>query len=1211
MRFKKPLIIGASILAVLLLAAWVALSTLDLNRFKPRIIQTVKEATGLELAIHGNIELGLGLNLRLLIHDIEIRNASWGSRPEMVTMKRCELKLVLLRLVRGVLEIDHLVFIEPHLLLETDASGMFNFVSVTKDRRKPVLQSTAVPDEAWGLPVRVVKLEKGRITYRSGRTGATYVQRVDRLTLKASTMESPVQVDMAGFLNDRPFVLDGHLGAPADLMLTRQPWPVNLTARIDGAVANIQGVIRNTTRLKDISLQLHAEGTSVSKVLAPAGIPLRADPGPFVFTAVLTNPESVPALEDVDLRIGSPDAVDIRIRGSIGNLPSMQKIQLHVMASCKDLSRFSKNPAKPPPVTGPIAVTGTVHDSGPETLSVHDLRISSGTDSLTGTLDMDFSGNKARAKLTLSSPGLGLEKVTLSFAGGTSLTRLLREIGPADLTLAMVDPFGRAEVEEVDLHLGEPQESEIRVAGRIESLRFMKGTELNFNARGKEAAGLERIFKKPIPVRGPYVISGLVTDLPDKGFVCHDVAVTLGENKGEGLLELHLAGDKPRLNAVLFSRDPDLESIVRPPAINPGMLKALDSLGPFRLAISVVDPAGKPALPSIHARMGKHELVEMSIKGAVGDVRSRRGLDLEVAIQGEEFSRLDRLFRRSLPLKGPFSLKGRILDSEPGVYRLEAVEAMLGKNDIRGWVEAKVEDPVRIDAGLLSQDIDLDVLSPVPRTGVKMLRHIGAWSLKTRMAPSPGRLLVERFDISLAAPDLARARLTGSIQDLPTWQGVDMNISLQGDDLGNFQKDRKKAFPYSGPFALSGRLADPNARMVQVREFNAVFGNNRLEGAFEVSLSPPRPRLAGNISSGTLDLRPLFSKPERHGDTETEPLKAKNPGGKVFPAGQLRLDPLRRMDADMKVHAEQILLPRLAVDKATVHVKIDNGRLEMFPLQGEIGGGSADGRFTLRSKGTTAEAALEFKASQVDLGAMLDELGAAKSVEGILRTEIKAQAQGGSIGALLAGLNGRAVFVLADGRIYNKYIDLLGGGLLPEIYHLINPFSRKEAFSELTCHANHFDIQDGLAVSKIWITDTKYTTVRGAGEIDLGEEQVDMAFRMSPKKSIGIPGLAEIDLNLGDFARSFKVEGTFAQPSVALDPAGAAATLGKMLGGLALFGPIGLAAGLLDLKLGKDHPCLKAVETLENGPGEAEGENAAVERSPESPAQASGQQQGP
>jgi len=821
-----------------------------------------------------------------------------------------------------------------------------------------------------------------------------------------------------------------------------------------------------------------------------------------------------------------------------------------------------------------------------------------------GTLDVDFSGTKPLAELNLSSPGLEFREVVFSFPGAAALTRLLKGIGPADLTFAVFDPFGASEVQEVDLRLGKRQETEIRVTGRIKSLRTMKKTELNFTAQGEEAAHLEKLLGKPIPVKGPFALSGFVTNLPERGFICRDLAATLGGNDATGSMELHLSPDGALLHTVLLLENPDLESIVPTRAENRVILKILDSLGPIKLAVSVADLGGRPAVPTIHARMGTDEGVEVSIQGAIRDVLSRQGLELDLAVHGREFEHLGRVFGKSMLLKGPFSLKSRILDPEPGVYRLEAVEATVGGNDIHGWVEANVAGPLLIEVSLDSRDVDMGVFPAIHGSG-GVLGHMGAWSLKTRMVRHPHKLMVEKFDISLEAPELARADLAGSIQNLFSWQGVEVHISIEGDDLGNLQTVMGKPFPYSGPFALSGRLSDPGSDLLQVRDFHAIFGNNSLEGAFEMVFSLPRPRLAGVISSDSLDLRPLFSKSSEPGQIKKEPVQDKKSEAKVFPGAPLRLDRLESIDADMRVEAGQILLPRLAVDRATVHVKIDNGRLEVFPLRGEIGGGTADGRFTLKREGAAAGAELEFTASQVDLGAMLDELGAAKAVEGMLRAEIKARATGDSIGELMAGLNGRTVFVLTDGRIYNKYIDLLGGGLLREFYRLMTPYSQKEAFSQLTCHANHFDIQDGLAVSKVWVTDTKYTTVRGAGEIDLARERVDMAFRMSPKKSIGIPGFAEIDVNIGDFARSFKVEGAFAQPSVALDPAGPAATLGKMLGGLALFGPIGLAAGFLDLKLGKGHPCLKAVEALENGPGTAQGESgAAAERSP-------AQQQGP
>jgi uncharacterized protein involved in outer membrane biogenesis len=1213
MRWKKPLFIGAIAIATLVTATWLVLWTLDFNRFKPRIIQAVKETSGLDLALNGHVYVSLGLNPRLLIHDVAIRNATWGSRMDMVTMRRCEVSFALSRLLRGAFEIDQLVLVEPDVLIETDASGALNFLSIARDQHLPGRQREEATRKAQFLPVRAVILDKGRFTYRDGQRDVTYVKSVKRLTIAAPSMTSPIQVTMAGSLNDRPIMLEGNFGTPSDMMGTQQAWPVNLAVSVEGTVARIQGTVGDVTRFNDLSLRIHAEGSSVAKILALAGTPTHLDPGPFAFTAALTDPGSIPALQDMDLRIGTQDTVEIKVHGSIENLSSLQGIRLDVMAFIRDLSYLSRDPVRPRPLTGPLTVTGSLHDSASKILSVHNLRITGGKDAMTGFLDLDWSGQRARTKLRLSSPGLELQNILAFDHGNGTWIRLLQGMGPVDLVLLIAGPFGRASVEKVDLRLGTPEQTEMRVRGRIKDVFAVQGIELSFNAQGNDAAELENFIGKPMPIRGPYTISGYVTDGLDKALVCHDLKLTLGNNEVAGLLELQMAGDNPQLNAALFSQKLDLESAVPVQPENQEVLKALHALGPIRLAVSMLDPGRKPGVSTIDVHMGTRELVEVIIKGGIQDVFSLRGVDLHLAVQGNEFRRLHELFRKPLPLKGSFSFRGRVLDPESGVYRLDELEATLGKNDIRGWVEARVEDPVRIRAEFVSQDIDLNALGPMDGTGAELLRHLKSWSIETRVAPFRERVFVESFHISLKAPDIAKAKLTGAIHDLFRWQGIDLTFSMQGDDPVVLKEITGRSFPFSGPFSLTGRVTNPKVDLYEIRDFNAAFGDNTLDGAFDLNLSTPRPRLAADLSSRNLDLRPLFSKPEQDSDKKAELVKGKKSNTRVFPGNPLPLDHLQAIDAEVKLQAAQILFPRLALDNAAVHMKIDDGHLEILPLRGAIGGGTADGGFTLSRDGATAKAALKFKASQVDLGAMLAELGVPKSIEGILRIEIEAQARGDSIGALMAGLNGKAVFVVADGRIYNKYIDLLGGGLFREVYLLMTPFSQKEPFSELTCHINRFDIKEGLAASKIWVTDTKYTTVRGGGEIDLENEKMDMAFRMSPKKSLGISGLAEIDLNLGDFARSFKVGGSFAQPSVTLDPAGAAATIGKMLGGLALFGPIGLAAGLIDLKLGQDHPCIKAIEDLEKDVGTSEEQNKGIpaERPSAYPTQSQEQQQGP
>jgi uncharacterized protein involved in outer membrane biogenesis len=57
--WKKILIAAALLIVVLVMAVCAFLSFYDFNKFKPMIAQAVKEATGRELTIAGDIDIGL------------------------------------------------------------------------------------------------------------------------------------------------------------------------------------------------------------------------------------------------------------------------------------------------------------------------------------------------------------------------------------------------------------------------------------------------------------------------------------------------------------------------------------------------------------------------------------------------------------------------------------------------------------------------------------------------------------------------------------------------------------------------------------------------------------------------------------------------------------------------------------------------------------------------------------------------------------------------------------------------------------------------------------------------------------------------------------------------------------------------------------------------------------------------------------------------
>jgi len=79
MRWEWVLAIVAGLMIALFVTVYVILSGYDFNRFKPQIAQTVRDATGRELTIGGDIRLQIGLTPALVVENVSFQNAPWGS----------------------------------------------------------------------------------------------------------------------------------------------------------------------------------------------------------------------------------------------------------------------------------------------------------------------------------------------------------------------------------------------------------------------------------------------------------------------------------------------------------------------------------------------------------------------------------------------------------------------------------------------------------------------------------------------------------------------------------------------------------------------------------------------------------------------------------------------------------------------------------------------------------------------------------------------------------------------------------------------------------------------------------------------------------------------------------------------------------------------------------------------------------------------------
>jgi uncharacterized protein involved in outer membrane biogenesis len=449
--------------------------------------------------------------------------------------------------------------------------------------------------------------------------------------------------------------------------------------------------------------------------------------------------------------------------------------------------------------------------------------------------------------------------------------------------------------------------------------------------------------------------------------------------------------------------------------------------------------------------------------------------------------------------------------------------------------------------------------------------------------PWPLNVTARAFGVTLT--------LEGSIKDVQAQKGIDLGFSVKGNDLASLGKVTGKPMPVKGPFEIAGRLSDPAAKTYKVSNLRVDLAGNDLGGTVEANVATSRPRISAVLSSKKLDVRSFMGeeagkepgKPAG-GKTAETPAKAQTPREKVFPNDPLPFETLKQVDATVKFQGAKVLLPRMAMDNLNADMVLKDGNLSVKPLKATVGGGTLDAQLDLKPQGKAAILGAVIKVNQLNVGPMLKELQVTDMIEGRLDADIDVKGQGGSVAGLMGTLDGKSVVTMGQGKIDNRYIDLLGGDVSSGVFKLFG-LSRQEAqYTAINCLVSGFNIKDGRAETTALVFDTGQVSVIGDGNIDLKTEKLNIGFNPIPKKGVGTSATGKVSVGLGELARNFKLSGTMANPSLGIDTTQAALTAGKMAAGFAALGPLGLAAPLITGSgPGPENLCPTATEAARKG----------------------------
>jgi uncharacterized protein involved in outer membrane biogenesis len=364
---RKSIKIAAGVVGAVIVVALVAPMFVPLNSYKGLIAEKTKAATGRDLKIDGDISLSLLPMPSVSVSGIKFGNAPGASAPDMATLEKARVKVALMPLLGGKIEISEIVLEKPVIVLEKLKDGTANW------QLKPVNaeasgsnQGTATGQSdgkasSSGMNVAIdgASIEDGTIIYRDATTGSE--QKIENLNVDLSmdSLQGPFSASGGVTAIGVPLGFKVNLGK----MDAAAPMPLDVSLSVSDAgatitfVGNADMAAASDPQKPIVVGKLTGKGDSVAKLLAALpGADKSATQPPLLSQAFSLNGDvsagaGSATVKDFSLQLG-----DINAKAAIAaNYSKDVAVQANVALGRIDLDKLlpasGDKPAQPATAT--------------------------------------------------------------------------------------------------------------------------------------------------------------------------------------------------------------------------------------------------------------------------------------------------------------------------------------------------------------------------------------------------------------------------------------------------------------------------------------------------------------------------------------------------------------------------------------------------------------------------------------------------------------------------------------------------------------------------------------------------------------------------------------------------------------------------------------------------------------------------------------------
>lgn len=351
-RTSKILTWTLSTLVVLLAVLVLVIVFFDWNRIKPPLNAKVSEELHRPFAINGNLAVVWRRELdeggwrswvpwpHVVAEDLSLGNPDWSKTPQMVSLKRVELRISPLALLAQRVVIPRIDLTEPNADLQRLADGRANW-TFKFDPKDP----NAEPSP-WVVDIGAIGFDKGHVTLDDQSLKTRLDLLIDPLgkpipfneivgdkAAKTAQEQGAAPQDYAfalkvkGQYHGQKLAGQGKIGGLLALQDSSRPFPLQAQVQIADTSVELAGTLTDPMNLGALDLRLKLAGTSLGNLYPLTGVTLPDTP-PYAtdghLIAKLHEPGgAVFRYEEFNGKIGASD-----IHGSLAYVASQPRPKL-------------------------------------------------------------------------------------------------------------------------------------------------------------------------------------------------------------------------------------------------------------------------------------------------------------------------------------------------------------------------------------------------------------------------------------------------------------------------------------------------------------------------------------------------------------------------------------------------------------------------------------------------------------------------------------------------------------------------------------------------------------------------------------------------------------------------------------------------------------------------------------------------------------------